>query len=315
MKVSCIGSGVIGSGWATYFILKGLDTTIYDIDDSKLEDANNQIKKNLKFFFDEKVIDERAFTECLAHLTLTTDMKEAVSEAVLIQENGPESYEIKRRILKDIEQYCLPDAIIASSTSGLLISEVASEAIHPERIVGAHPYNPPQLIPLVEITKGEKTSEASLNKAVDFYKQIDKEPVVLQKEALGFIANRLSLALYREAVDIVERGICTVEEIDKACCFGPGLRYGLMGPNLIYQLGGGAHGIKGILAHIGPSVETWWDDMADWKKWPEGYGERVQRGVDAEMKNRKPEMGNTNEELMAFRDKGLVALLKYHGKL
>jgi 3-hydroxyacyl-CoA dehydrogenase len=314
IKITCIGSGLIGSGWATYFILKGMETVLYDIEDAKLEEAVEKIKSNLKFFYDEKVIDEREFNNCIGRLSITTDIKKAVENADFIQENGPENYEIKKKIISNIEKYCREDTIITSSTSGLLISEIAADAAHPERIIGAHPYNPPQLIPLVEITKGDKTEEKYIEKAVSFYKSIDKEPVVLRKEALGFISNRLAMALYREAVDIVEKGICTVEEVDKACCFGPGLRYALMGPNMIYQLGGGNHGIKGILSHIGPSIEEWWADMADWKKWPEGYADRVQAGVYKEMTNRNTSQGNTNEEIAEFRDKGLLMLLKYHDK-
>ena len=315
MKVACIGSGLIGSGWATYFALKGLETTMFDIDESKLEEAVERIKSNLKFLYEAEVIDERAFNQCIERITVTTDMKKAVEDAEVIQENGPENYEIKQKIIKDIELYGKKDAIIASSTSGLLITEIAKGANHPERIIGAHPYNPVQLIPLVEITKGEATESVYIDKAVSFYQSIDKEPIVLKKEALGFISNRLALALYREAVEIVERGICTVEEVDKACCFGPGLRYALMGPNLIYQLGGGKYGIQGALAHMGPSVEKWWEDMADWKKWPEGYGERVQKGVDEEMENRRESHGKTNEDIAMFRDKGLIMLLKYHEKM
>ncbi len=315
MKVACIGSGLIGSGWATYFTFKGLETTLYDIDEDKLDEAVDRIKSNLKFMYSENVIDEREFNRCLERITTTTIIEKAVTDADLIQENGPENYDIKRTIIREIEKYANKDAIIASSTSGLLVTEIAKDAANPERIIGAHPYNPVQLIPLVEITKGDRTEERYINKAVEFYKSIDKEPIVLNKEALGFISNRLALALYREAVEIVERGICSVEEIDKACCFGPGLRYALMGPNLIYQLGGGAHGIRGVLTHIGPSVEKWWEDMADWKKWPDGYGERVQKGVNEEMKNRRESHGNTNEEIAIFRDKGLVMLLKYHDKM
>ncbi len=315
MKVACIGSGLIGSGWATYFALKGLETTLFDIDDEKLDQAVERIKSNLKFLYEENVIDEREFNFCIERITTTTDIEKAVKGAVLIQENGPENYEVKRKIVADIEAYCDDKSIIASSTSGLLITEIAKEAKVPERIVGAHPYNPVQLIPLVEITKGEQTSDEFVAKAVDLYKAIDKEPVVLRKEALGFISNRLAMALYREAVEIVERGICTIEEIDKACCYGPGLRYALMGPNLIYQLGGGNYGIRGALTHMGPSVEHWWADMADWKTWPEGYADKVQKGVDEEMANRSKSHGNTNEEIAMFRDKGLIMLLKYHGKM
>lgn len=134
-------------------------------------------------------------------------------------------------------------------------------------------------------------------------------------EALGFIANRLQIALYREAVDIVMRGICSVEDVDKALCFGPGLRWALMGPNLIFHLSGGEHGIKGLLHHIGPSAELWWADMADWKKWPEGWADLAQEGVVREMAGRPAEGGRTVEDISRWRDDGLIEILKLHNKL
>lgn len=313
--VTCYGSGLIGSSWATHFILKGLVTIIYDIDDEKLKDAKKRIKHNLDFLLKQDVIDEEGYKACLDRLTLTTDQKIAVKDSFFIQENGPENYELKRKIVNNIEKYAPTDTIIASSTSGLLISEIAKEAKYPERIIGAHPYNPPHLIPLVELSGGKKTKEEILYKTKNFYKSIDKEPVILKKEALGFISNRLQMALYREVLDLVERGVCTYEDVDIACCYGPGLRYALMGPNLIYQLGGGDKGVKGLFSHVGPSIESWWEDMAKWTKWPENHLEKIQNGVDEEMKNRKPGQGQTDEELAKFRDEGLVMLLKYHGKI
>jgi 3-hydroxyacyl-CoA dehydrogenase len=142
-----------------------------------------------------------------------------------------------------------------------------------------------------------------------------KEPVVLQKEVPGFIANRLAVALWREAVDLVMRGVCSVEDVDKALCFGPGLRYALMGPNLTYHLGGGPQGIQGLIKHIGPSVELWWDDMAVWKKLPSGWAEMAQEGVLREMAHRAPEQGMTNEEIVRWRDDGLIEILRYIKKI
>jgi 3-hydroxyacyl-CoA dehydrogenase len=167
----------------------------------------------------------------------------------------------------------------------------------------------------VEISKGKETSMEAVQTACDFYKSMGKEPVVLQKEALGFIANRLAVALWREAVDLVMRGVCSVEDVDKAVCFGPGLRYALMGPNLTYHLGGGPQGIQGLIKHIGPSVELWWDEMAVWKKWPPGWAEIAQEGVLREIANRAPEQGRTNEEIARWRNDGLIELLKFLKKL
>jgi 3-hydroxyacyl-CoA dehydrogenase len=189
------------------------------------------------------------------------------------------------------------------------------EAGYPGRRLGAHPYNPPHLIPLVEISKGQKTSEGAIKRACDFYRSLGKEPIVLRKEAPGFIANRLSMGLYREAVDLVMRGVCSVEDIDKAANFGPGLRYALMGANLIYQLGGGPHGIQGLWKHIGSTVDIWLEEMAAWKKWPEDWPEIAQKGVDEEMASRTPEQGRTSEEIARWRDDGLIENLKFLKKI
>lgn len=314
-KIACIGSGVIGSSWVTYFIMKGYPTNLYDINEEVLELAKINISKKLKFLVKKDILKEKDVDSAMSLIKFTTDIKAALKDVQLIQECGPENYTIKQGIVESVDKYADPKTIFASSTSGLLISEIAKYSNYPERYVGAHPYNPPHLIPLVEITRGEKTSEESLQKAYDFYKLIGKEPIILRKEALGFIANRLQVALYREAVDLVYNGVCSIEAVDKASLFGPGLRFGIMGPNLIFQLGGGVHGISGLLTHIGPSVEMWWETMADWKKWPKDWIPMAQKGVDEEIQHLPEIMGRSSEELINFRDDMLIELLKLHKKL
>lgn len=314
-KVACVGSGLIGASWATNFAMKGYSVNVYDISTQQLDIAKALIQKNLNFLVEKNALSKEQADKAVSSVTYTTNLAEAVKDVQFIQESGPEKYEIKQEILATIEASTGEETIFASSTSGLLISEIAKNAKHPERCLGSHPYNPPHLIPLVEITKGNKTSAEAVCCAVDFYQQLGKEPVVLQKEALGFIANRLQVALYREAVELVLRGVCSVEDVDKAALFGPGLRFGILGPNMIFQLGGGVHGIKGLLTHVGPSVELWWADMADWKKWPAGWAEKAQEGVNEAMANRPKEFGQTPEEIAKFRDEMLVELLKLHKKL
>ena len=167
-KVACVGSGVIGASWAICFALKDLDVVVYDINDEVLSKAKTIIHDNLNILKENNVLDETRLQEVENHIKLTTSMEEAVRGACFIQESAPEHYDVKHQVVKEIEKYCLDDAIIASSTSGLLISEIAKNAKHPERFVGGHPYNPPHLIPLVEITKGEKTEEKYVQQAKDF---------------------------------------------------------------------------------------------------------------------------------------------------
>lgn len=314
-KVSCVGSGVIGYSWALYFALKKLNTTVYDIKQESLDLAKERIHESLKSLIKNEVITQKESKEIESRITYTTSMEEAVKDVKFIVESGPENYEIKRSIVSEIEKYTSDETIITSSTSGLLITEIARDAKHPERFIGAHPYNPPHLIPLVEITKGDKTSEEIVETAKEFFTMIGKEPVVLQKEALGFICNRIQMALYREVCQLVMDGVCSIEDADKAVTFGPGLRWGIMGPSLVFQLGGGKVGIDGLLKHLGPSINLWLNDMADFKEFPEEFGKIARDGVEEEMKNRSAEIGNDDTSLAEYRDKMLIEMLKLHKKL
>jgi carnitine 3-dehydrogenase len=284
--------------------------SVYDLDQKALTLSRERITRNLSYLTEKGILTQEAVVKALGGALFTQDIKEACYDVQFVQESGPENYAVKKFLVAALDQHGSPEALFASSTSGLLITEIAKDSRYPERCIGAHPYNPPHLIPLVEINKGERTSDETVHTAFDFYKVIGKEPIILKKEALGFISNRLQLALYREAIDIVLKGICSVEDIDKAVCFGPGLRFALMGPNLIFQLGGGAVGLKGLLHHVGPSIEMWWGDMADWKKWPAECRELLQEGVEEEMANRRTEEGRTTEEITRWRDDKLLKLLQ-----
>lgn len=313
--VSCVGAGVIGYSWALYFSLKGLEVTVYDVVEEALELAKKRVSESLHSLITNGVVTEAEGEDLMNRIIYTTSMERAVENAQFIVESGPENYEVKHRIVEEMEKYTGRDAIIVSSTSGLLITEIAKNAKNPERFLGAHPYNPPHLIPLVEITRGEKTSDEVVEVTKEFYKSIGKEPIVLQKEALGFICNRLQMALYREVCDLVMRGVCTIEDADKAVTFGPGLRWGIMGPSLVFQLGGGEYGILGALKHMGPSANMWLADMADFKKIPDEFAEMAQTGVNEELANRPAKIGNDSASLEEYRDKMLIEMLKLHGKM
>lgn len=313
-QIACVGGGVIGSSWAIGFAMKGLNVTLYDINKEQLEKSHAQMKTSLQALVALDALSREDYDAVLARIKLTTSMEEAVKDAQFIQENGPERLEIKQSILAQIEAFAPADAIYASSTSGLLISDIAANAVHPERCVGAHPYNPPHLIPLVELTAGEKASEEVVALAYDFYQSIGKEAVLLRKECPGFIANRLQLALYREVQDLVMRGICSVEDVDKALVYGPGLRWAIFGHNMIMQLGNPG-GLSGMVQMLGSSGDRWLEDMASWTHQPDNWGEVAQPGVDAEMAHFPDYIGHTNEECAAYRDRMLVALLKLHRKL
>lgn len=314
-KVASLGCGVIGYSYALKFAMGGYDVYAQNRTEESSALAKERVEGSLAALRKNNVINDNDIQEINKRIHYTTSVEEAVRDAVFIQESSAENYDIKHSLVEELEKYATDDAIVASSTSGLLVTEIAKYAKHPERFVGGHPYNPPHLIPLVEITKGDKTEDWAVQRAKDFYTEIGMEPVVLQKEALGFICNRLQMALYREVCQLVMDGVCSVEDADKAVTFGPGIRWGIMGPSLVFELGGGKNGVSGLMKHLNDSITLWLNDMADWKKFPESWAETVQKGVEAELKNRPESIGNTHESLQEYRDKMLIELLKLHGKL
>ncbi len=313
--IAIVGSGVIGYSWALSFAMNGHQVHVYDINDATLKLAKERIHESLENLAQNKVINPNKIEKIEKRIDYSTSIEKTVKNSKFIVESGPEKYEIKWSIVEEIEKYASEAAIVASSTSGLLITEIAKNAKHPERFIGAHPYNPPHLIPLVEITKGEKTKEENVKLAYDLYKSIKKEPVILQKEALGFICNRIQMAVYREVCDLVMRGVCTIEDADKAVTYGPGIRWAIMGPSLVFELGGGQGHIDGLMKHLNESINLWLNDMADWKEFPENFPEIARKGVEEALKNRNPEIGNTDESLAEYRDKMLIEILKLHNKL
>ena len=314
-KVACVGAGVIGYSWALYYSLKKFPVNVYDLTDEKLEMAKKRIHDSLLNLMKNNVVTEDEITEIENRINYTTSMEDAVRDVQFITESGPENYDVKQKMAEEMEKYTASDTIIASSTSGLLVSEIAKYAKNPERFIGAHPYNPPHLIPLVELTKGDKTTDEVLECAKEFFKLIDKEPVVLQKEALGFICNRIQMAVYREVCSLVMNGVCTIEDADKAVTYGPGLRWAIMGPSLVFELGGGGGHIDGLMKHLNPSISLWLHDMADFKDFPEEFPEIARKGVEEALKHRPKEIGNDDASLAEYRDKMLISLLKLHKKL
>ncbi|MDY6307523.1 MAG: 3-hydroxyacyl-CoA dehydrogenase family protein, partial [Oribacterium sp.] len=220
-KVASISAGVIGYSYALKFAMGGHEVWAQNRTEESSALAKSRVEGSFQTLVKNGVYSDEKAKEILSRIHYTTSVEEAVKDAMFIQESSAEHYDVKHEIVKQIEEFAPEDAVIASSTSGLLVTEIAKYAKHPERFVGGHPYNPPHLIPLVEITKGEKTEDWAVEKAKAFYTEIGMEPVVLQKEALGFICNRLQMALYREVVNLVLSGVCTVEDADKAVTFGP----------------------------------------------------------------------------------------------
>ncbi len=320
-KITLYGGGLIGSGWATYFILKGWDNvTLYEPTAEGLQRSVDLTKKGLDVLVENGVMTAEEGEKGLGRVTFTTDRAQALIDVDFVQENGPETLEVRQKILADIEEVCPVTAIIASSTSSTPIHRIVEHAAHRARVLGGHPYHPVYLMPLVEVVGSTDTDPALVEQAREFYAQIGKVPVVLKKESPGYIASRLMSALYRECTNIVMKGIASMEDVDTAFCLGPGLRYGLMGPNTVYQLAGGELGIEGLL--LGPignsGSENTMNALANWTEPPkEGvwYYMTLKKQMEDLLAHRDDRHGHNNAEIEQFRDAGLVKLLQHHGYL
>lgn len=312
-KIACYGAGTIGGGFAAYFALKGLPVNVFVRSEASAERAKKSIQTPIDSYVKYGITDNGE--KLWELINITTDPKEALSDVQFIQENGAESYEAKHEMIAIMDQYAPADAIIASSSSGLSVTKMAEGSAHPERIIVAHPFNPAYLIPLIEICKGEKTSQEVLDTAVEFYKQYDKEPIVLQKEKLGFVANRLAHALWREEIALVCEGVCTMEEADKAICYGPGLRWGIMGPAMGYELGGGDLGLKGCAIKFGAMTNGVFSDISDMKEVPAEWADLSGEQIVPLMEHMPDHVGQTKEKIAEFRDYMLIEMLKMHHKL
>jgi 3-hydroxyacyl-CoA dehydrogenase len=298
IKIAVVGTGVIGAGWATHFLARGFKVTATDPG----EDAEARLRECVER--DWPTVEALGLAEgaSKSNLSFTTDVAAAVWGAAFIQESGPERLAVKLPLIAAIESAAATDAIIASSTSGLRISDIQAGAMHPERIVLGHPFNPPHLIPLVEVGGGKLTSPENVTKAIEFYASTGKKPVRINKEVKGHIANRLQVALWQEAFSLVERGIASVEDIDTAIAYGPGLRWALLGPFLNLHASGGAGGITHLLQHLGPAQREWAGDLGSYPATDEYIGP-IAEGVAKELEN------HDFSQMLRERDALLVQLL------
>src|SRR5437660_240328 len=236
-RVAIIGTGVIGASWSAQFLAKGLDVIATDI----APDAETSLRRFVKAAWPALERLGLAPGASQSRLTFTADLQTAVREADFVQENGPERIEFKKKLYRQLDELLAADVIIASSSSGLTMSEIQSACdLHPDRCVIGHPFNPPHLVPLVEIVGGAKTSEATIERAAEFYTGLGKQAVRLRKEVPGHVANRLQAALAREVYYLVAEGVVSAADVDTALCWGPGLRWGIMGTMTPNHLSGGA---------------------------------------------------------------------------
>jgi 3-hydroxyacyl-CoA dehydrogenase len=299
-RVAVIGTGVVGASWTALFLAKGLQVIATDV-------APNA-ETSLRHFVDAAWPALRrlglAPGASQSNLTFTADLSTAVKSADFIQENGPERIDFKKKLYGQLDELAAPDVIIASSSSGLTMSEIQTGCTsHPERCVIGHPFHPPHLIPLVEIVGGAKTSEDALQRATEFYTAIGKRAVRLHKEVPGHVANRLQAALGREVYHLVSEGVVSVADVDAALSWGPGLRWGIMGQVLLNHLGGGQGGIEHFFQQFTGPMTAWWKVLGSPVLTPE-VQQMLTDGVHAEVGSR------SIDELEAERDEVLLGLLE-----
>ena len=252
--ITCIGAGPIGGGWAAHFLAQGYQVTSY-LHDAAEHDALMRLLETAWASLEAIGLAEGA---SLDNFTWTTDLAEATAKAEFIQESVPEVLPLKQALYKSLGDMVDSNVVIASSTSGLSMTDIQADCATPERTVVAHPFNPPYLLPLVEMIGGEKTSPHTVEWTEHFYKVAGKAPLVMKKEIPGFIATRLQEAIWREALHMVANGEATVEQIDQAVVNGPGPRWALMGPCEIFHVGGGEGGMAYCLDQFGPALKLPW---------------------------------------------------------
>jgi 3-hydroxyacyl-CoA dehydrogenase len=299
-RIAVIGAGTIGASWAAAFLSRGHDVTAYD------PSPNGEA-------FARRFIDNAWPTlEKLGWVKPGADRKRisfpgtvaaTVKGADFVQESGPEREDAKIALFAEIAAALPPEVVIASSSSGLLISRVTATCKHPERCVIGHPFNPPHLIPLVEVVGGSKTCAQAIATAMEFYRALGKHPIHIKKEVRGHVANRLQAALWREAVHLVAEGVVSVADADAAIAYGPGLRWALMGPHLTFHLAGGEGGMPHFMSHIGPAVQSWMDDLGA-PRLTAPVQKMIIDGVAAEAGAR------SIADLQRWRDSKLIEILK-----
>ena len=297
-RVAVIGAGTIGASWAAWFLSRGLEVVASDPSPG----APDLIRR--------MVADAWPILQGLgatadadpARWRFEADPVAAVAGCDFVQENAPERYEVKQPLLRAITAALPPEVVVASSSSGLLASRLSEGCTHPGRVVIGHPFNPPHLIPLVEVVGGATADPAAVRTAVAFYRAIGKRPITLNKEVPGHLANRLQAALWREAAHLVAEDVASVADVDTAIAEGPGLRWALMGPHTTFHLAGGEGGMAHFMAHLMPAVTGWWESLGEPALTPELQAKLI-AGVD------EATGGAGTQDMARWRDAALARLL------
>src|SRR5215472_10315050 len=303
-RIGLIGTGVIGASWTALYLAKGLQVVATDV----APNAEAALRKFVETAWPALKRLGLAPGASQSNLKFTAALAQAVANADLVQENGPERIDFKQKLYGQLDELLPADVIVASSSSGLKMSDIQLGAkSHPERCVIAHPFNPPHLIPLTEIVGGAKTSEATIRRAEEFYTSIGQRTVRVNKEMPGHVANRLQSALMREVYYLVAEGVVSAADVDTALSWGPGLRWGVMGALMLNHLGGGPGGIEHFIQQFAGPVTAWWKTLGSPVLTPEVQKKLIE-SVHSEVGSR------TIDELAAERDEVLLGLIELRTK-
>ena len=297
-RVAVVGTGVIGASWVAYFLARGLEVSATD----PMPGAQQKLREAVARHWPSLEVLGLAPGASQQRLRFCERLEDALEGADFVQENGPEREDLKIALFQRMDAALPAHVILASSSSGLLMSKVQAACVHPQRVVLGHPFNPPHLIPLVEVIGGALTSPEAVQAALAFYTAIGKKAIHVRKEVKGHIANRLQAALWREAFHLVEQGVASTEDVDTAIAYGPGLRWALMGPFMNLDLSGGEGGIGHLLDHLGPPIESWWADLGT-PAITASLKATLREGVAQQMQ------GKSAVDIAAERDQLLVKLL------
>jgi len=298
--IAIVGGGTIGASWAAFYLARGFDVVVTDPSPDVETSARRYVAGAWPALEQLEKVVAGASPD---RMRFERDLSSALAGVDFVQENGPEREALKIELFSRMDEVLPPEVIIASSSSGLLMSRVQSGCRHPERCVTGHPFNPPHLIPLVEVVGGEKTSPEAIERAVTFYRDVGKQPIRLHKEVPGHVANRLQAALWREAIHLVAEGVASVGDVDAAVTHGPGLRWPVFGPHMTFHLGGGPGGMEHFLAHLLGPFESFWADLGQPRMTPD-LQRKVIDGVREEAGGLSP------EALSDMRDRRLIAVLR-----
>jgi len=302
-RIAVVGTGVIGASWAAQYLARGFDVIATD----PAPDADENLRRYVDHAWD--LLKAIGLTPGASRdrLSFTPNLQDALANADFVQENGPERPEFKTKLFADMDDATPLDSIIASSSSGITPSVMQSKCKHPERVLVGHPFNPPHIVPLVEVVGGAKTSPEAIQRAMAFYASIGKKAIRLNKELPGHVANRLQIALYSQVMYLIQQGVLSVADADDAVSYGPGLRWGVMGPSLQWHLGGGAGGIKHFMEHLMDPLAASIKNLGSPDVTPE-LKKMISEGVLQEAGN------HSVEQLAGQENEVLVGLLKLRSK-